>query len=115
MVSRRHLIIKFQETNILKSRSRKRADLRGEEVISRRTLGRRYLRWTRQRKFRAACITDGIDFTGAVVSEKEEQFVFQDRSAEAGAELLLLMDGLGVDSLRLVVGVQRVEAGISQM
>src|SRR4029077_17042770 len=67
------------------------------------------------REFGAAGGGDRIHFAGSVVGGEVEPLVRDDGTAYAAAELLLLMDGLGVDAGGLLNRIEGVEGGIAQV
>ena len=76
----------------------------------------------RERDVVAVAIEHAADAAEAVVGEEVEELVLDDGAADRAAKLVLLMDGLGeqercgavVQGLELVVGVERVERGVTQ-
>src|ERR1700687_5974154 len=81
-----------------------------EVVVRGAALRRGYRRRASKRKVRGAGEGDGKHLSGAVVGEKIEQLVFEDRTTHAAAKLVLLAHGLRENPLGLgdrIEGVQR--------
>src|SRR6202012_846304 len=60
-------------------------------------------------------VSERGDLAEAVIGEEVKEFVLDERTAGAAAELLLLLDGLGEVIVGLAEGVEGVERGIAEV
>ena len=116
VVSRGELIVQLGKGDVLLGGARESAELRRDEGVrggarrgrNRRQAGLRPVE-------RGAGVTDRVDLAQTLVGEEVEEFVLDDGPADAAAELLLLVNRLGVDAARFLQRVQRVQRGVPQV
>ena len=115
MVRGIELIIQLSEGDVVDGSARIAAGQALQVRVGGCAFAPRNERGARQRERSAGGVSDGEHFARAIIVEEIEKLVFENGAAGAAAELLLLMDGLGVDTFRFVVRIERVQRRIAQV